>query len=172
MKNINIDGIKKFLDEAKNDPSLLKRKMKVEVRWNMDEKEPQMFSEIEIPSGNKVKLTCDSAPFMGGKGVAPNPLQYCLFGMASCFLATFATVAYEKGLNIKSLSITAENEINLKRPMAIADEPVVEKIVMSISVDSDESREKIEEVKKIAMERCPAVWCITNPIPLEIEIKK
>lgn len=171
MRNINIKGIKKFLEDSKSDPSLLRRQMKVQVNWNMDENQPQMFAEVEIPNGAKTKIVCDSAPFMGGKGIAPNPLQYCLFGMASCFLATFATVAYEKGLNIKSLSITAENNINLKRPMGLSDEPVVEKIIMRVQVESEHTKEEIEEVKRIATERCPAVWCITNPIPLEIQVK-
>lgn len=171
MKNINTKGIQKYIEEAKDNPELFKRKMQVQVKWEMDENLPQMYSEMEIPSGKKVVVKCDSAPFMGGKGIAPNPLQYCLFGMASCFLATFATVAHERGLNIKSLSITAENIVNLKRPFGISDEPVVEKIKMTINVESENKPEDIESAKKIAMERCPAVWCITNPIPLEVVIK-
>lgn len=172
MKNVNIKGIEKYIQEAKENPELLRRKMQVQVKWDMDENSPQMYSEIEIPSGTKFVLKCDSAPFMGGKGIAPNPLQYCLFGMASCFLATFATVSYEKGLKIKSLSVIAENTVNLKRPFGISPEPVVERIKMVVNIESDNKPEEIEEVKKIAMERCPAVWCITNPIPLDVEISR
>jgi uncharacterized OsmC-like protein len=170
MKNVNLDGVKKFVEEAKSNPSQLMRKMRVEVMWNFDESFPQMSSELEFPKG-KVKIECDNAPFMGGGGRSPNPLQYCLFGMASCFLGTFASVAAEEKLNVKSLKIIAENEINLRRPLGISDDPVVEKIKMTVEIVSDDPKEKVEEVKEKAMKRCPAVYCITNPIPLEVEVK-
>ena len=171
MKNVNMKGMEKFIEETKADPSQLKRKMKVEVIWNFDEGSPQMFSEIEFPKG-KVKLECDNAPFMGGQGRSPNPLQYCLFGMAACFLGTFASVAAEENLNVKSLKIIAENEVNLRRPLGLSDDPVVEKIKMTVEIESDDPEEKVNSVKEKAMKRCPAVYCITNPIPLEVEVKR
>jgi uncharacterized OsmC-like protein len=171
MRNVNLESVKKFIDDSKKDPSLLKRKMKVEVIWENDENLPQMYSQLEFPKG-KVKVECDGAPFAGGGGRAPNPVQFCLFGMASCFLGTFSGVAAEMNLNIKSIKVIAENEINLKRPLGLSDDPVVDKIKLTLLVESDEPKEKIEKAKELAEKRCPAVYCITNPIPLEIGVEK
>jgi len=171
MKNVDLKSVSKFIEDAKKDETLLRREMKVKVIWNFDENSPQMFSELQFPKG-KIKLECDGAPFAGGGGRAPNPIQFCLFGMASCFLGTFAAIAAEHNLKIDSLEVTAENEVNLKRPLGLSDDPVVEKIKMTIEVKSDEPEEKINLVKEIAMKRCPAVYCITNPIPLEIDVSK
>jgi uncharacterized OsmC-like protein len=171
MKNVNLQAVSKFLEDTKKDESLLKRKMQVKVVWNFDESLPQMFSELEFPKG-KVKIECDGAPFAGGGGRAPNPIQFCLFGMASCFLGTFAAVAAEHNLKVDSIEVVAENEVNLRRPLGLSDDPVVEKIKMTVHIKSDEPQEKINLVKEIAIKRCPAVYCITNPIPLEIDVSR
>jgi uncharacterized OsmC-like protein len=92
--------------------------------------------------------------------------------MASCFLGTFAAVAAEHNLKVDSIEVVAENEVNLRRPLGLSDDPVVEKIKMTVHIRSDEPEERINLVKEIAIKRCPAVYCITNPIPLEIGVSK
>jgi len=171
MKNVNLQAVSKFLEDAKKDEGLLRRKMQVKVVWNFDESLPQMFSELEFTKG-KVKIECDGAPFAGGGGRAPNPIQFCLFGMASCFLGTFAAVAAEHNIKVDSIEVVAENEVNLRRPLGLSDDPVVERIKMTVHIRSDEPEERINLVKEIAIKRCPAVYCITNPIPLEIGVSK
>jgi hypothetical protein len=37
-------------------------------------------------------------------------------------------------------------------------------------VASDAAPEKLEGLRRLAEERCPGVYCITNPIPFESEI--
>jgi uncharacterized OsmC-like protein len=34
--------------------------------------------------------------------------------------------------------------------------------------ETNAGNEKIEEIKKLAQERCPAVYCLTTPIPLKV----
>ncbi len=118
-----------------------------------------------------MSVESDQAPFMGGEGRAPNPIRYCLFGMAACFTATFAAIAVEKGLEAESFVVTAENKANLKKAFGFSEDPIVEKVFLNIELKSDAAREKIEEVRKLALERCPGVYCLTRAIPLESKIK-
>jgi uncharacterized OsmC-like protein len=41
-----------------------------------------------------------------------------------------------------------------------------------VGVDSGASEEKIKEVERLAKERCPAVFCPTQPIELNINVIK
>ncbi len=170
MKNVDIGKINDFVEKAKQNPDLLKKEMKVEVVWDMDENNSQMFSTITYPMGSQV-FYVDQVDFLGGKGRAPNPIQYCLLGLASCFLATFSTVCKEMNLNINSVKIIAKNKLNLSLPLGISEEKVSEGIDFEIIVDSFENKEKIEEAKKIALSKCPAVWCMKNPIPVNAAVQ-
>jgi len=37
-------------------------------------------------------------------------------------------------------------------------------------VKADVKEEQLKEIEKIAHERCPGVYCLVNPIKLEIEL--
>lgn len=51
---------------------------------------------------------------------------------------------------------------------------VMEEIRIALSVESDAPREKLEEIEKLAYERCPAVFALTEKVRLNtsLEIKK
>ena len=170
MKNVNMEEINKFVDEAKINKQVLKTSMSVVVEWNMDESKPQVFSKVEFAKGS-MNLESDQAPFMGGIGRAPNPIQYCLFGMASCFAATFASIAAEKGLEVDSFSVTAENDVNLSQALGLSNEPIVEQVRLLVDIKSKADRKIIEEVQNFALKRCPGIYCLMNPIPLETILK-
>ena len=38
-------------------------------------------------------------------------------------------------------------------------------------VETDAPVQKVEELKNLAYQRCPGVYCLANPIPLNVEIK-
>jgi len=37
-------------------------------------------------------------------------------------------------------------------------------------VKSDAKREQLEDVERMTYERCPGIYCLVNPIPLESEL--
>ncbi len=102
---------------------------------------------------------------MGGRGLRPDPVQYCLFGMASCFASTYAAVAAAEGVALKRLRIAMENELDMSRALGVSDRKPIESATMTLEVQSDAPKAKLEELRKLAEERCPGVYCITNPIP-------
>ncbi|MEW6003361.1 MAG: OsmC family protein [Nitrospirota bacterium] len=149
---------------------VLKKSKKIVVHWNMEESKPQISSVVEFTKGS-ISLESDQAPFMGGGGRAPDPIQYCLFGTAACFAATFASVAAEKGVEADSLIVSAENHINLGQSVGLSEEPIVEGVKITAEVKSNMPKEKIDEVLNLSLKRCPGIYCITKPIPLETSLK-
>ncbi|MGC8733962.1 MAG: OsmC family protein [bacterium] len=84
-------------------------------------------------------------------------MQYCLMGLGSCFLSTFAIVCSQLNLNIKNLKLTVKNKLNLSLPLNLGNEPVTKGIEFELEVDTQEDKSKIEEAKNIAINTCPAV---------------
>ncbi len=169
MNNMNLEGLKFFMEEVKQDLSKAKKSKKVECSWNFDEGKPQIESKIQHPRGETI-LRSDFAPFMGGEGLAPDPIQYCLFGLAACFAGTFMSMATMMGIKIQDLRVSAENFADLTKTLGLTNNPIVERVKIIATVKSDGKEVQIRELEKMARERCPGVYCLVNSIPLETEL--
>lgn len=100
----NLQGMKAFMEEVQQYPSKAKKSKKIECSWNFDEGKPLVTSTIQHARGETL-LQADFAPFMGGEGLAPDPIQYCLFGLAACFAGTFMSVATMMGIEIQETKL-------------------------------------------------------------------
>jgi uncharacterized OsmC-like protein len=168
---MNLEGMKIFMEEVKQDYSKAKKSKKVECSWNFNEGKPQIESKVQHPKGETI-LRADFAPFMGGEGLAPDPIQYCLFGLAACFAGTFMSMATMMGIKIHDLRVSAENLTDLTKTLGLTDNPIVERVKIVTTVKSDAKEEQLKELERLAHERCPGVYCLVNPIPLGTELIK
>src|SRR3989344_1690741 len=168
MNNINLEKVGAFVEEVKKDKSKALKVKRVEGNWNLEDGKVQFVSTLEHANGSTI-VEADAPPFMGGSGLKPDPVQYCLFGLAACFAQTFASIAAEDGIELKKLKVTAENKVNLSRALGLSNEPIVEGVKLIVEV-SNSDKDKLKEIGQLAKERCPGVYCLTNPIKLDIEM--
>jgi len=169
INNVDMEKAGAFVEEVKKDKSKALKVKRVEGTWNLEDGKAQFTLTLEHANGSTV-VEADAPPFLGGNGLKPDPVQYCLFGLAACFAQTFASIAAEKGVKLKNLKVAAENKVNLSRALGLSDEPIVERVKLLVEV-SDVDKGKIKEIEQLAKERCPGVYCLTNPIKLDIEVK-
>ena len=64
--------------------------------------------------------------------------------------------------------MAAENKVNLSKALGLSNEPIVEKVVLEVKASGDKG-ENLAEIKKLAEQKCPGVYCLTNAIRLEIK---
>jgi len=169
INNVNIEKVNAFVEEVKEDKTKALKTKKIEGKWNFEPGKPQFQAELQHKEGTTL-VEVDAPPPLGGSGLKPDPVQYCLFGLAACFSQTFASIAAEKGVNLTGLKVIAENEVNLAKALGLGNEPIVEKVKLSLEVVSEATKDQLQEIKTLAMERCPGVYCLTNPIKLEVEL--
>ena len=165
LNNINTTAAGKFMEEAKNDPQVARKSKRVEGEWVFEEGKTQFKATLAFKEGERV-VESDFAPFMGGMGLAPDPIQYCLYGMAACYAGTFVSLATMEGIALRKLKIAVENKVDLTRTLGLSENPVVEGVELTLEVESDATREKLEKIEALAKDRCPGVYCCVNPIPL------
>jgi len=168
---MNVAAMKEFAEQVEADPGLAKKEKRVVGTWNFEEGKPQLSATLAYNQGER-EIEVDFAPFMGGLGLAPDPIQYCLFGTAACYAGTFAGIAAEKGVQLRGLKVVAENRVDLSRSLGLSNNPVVEQVAITLYVDSDAETAVLEELEHLATERCPGVYCLTNPIPLETRVER
>lgn len=170
LNNFNMEAMAKFLEEAKDNPEAAKKRKRVEGEWVFEDGRPQFEAKLQFKEGEQV-VQADFAPFMGGRGKRPDPIQYCLFGMASCYAGTFMAIASAEGIALEKLSISVENSVDLGKTLGLSENPIVEGVEVTFRIRSTAPKEEIEAIERLARERCPGVYCLTNPIKLETKVE-
>ena len=169
MNNVNVQEMERFVSTIRKDPAQAKKQKRVTGTWSFEQGTPQFASTIEHAQG-KVVLNAELPPFAGGWGTSPDPVQYCLYGLAACFAAVFMATASNEGVRLTKLEVTAENWMDLRKQMGVADGNIIEKCRLTVHAEGA-SRDDLDRVTALTKERCPGVECLTRPIPLEVELR-
>ena len=172
LNNVDLEKIAQTVTNGKKDKATLKKPVKLQGEWNLDSSKGYQFrTELSFEKGKQV-IEIDSPSFLGGGGNKPGPMAYCIAGMASCFIGTFVSLAASQGIKLNKLSVNAECNINFAKTFDVADEPITEGISFSIDAQSDNAdKNKLQQVLKMAEERCPAMYSMSHIIKVNAQIK-
>lgn len=169
MNNVNVSEMEQFVTTIQKDPDQAQKEKRVMGSWVFAQGKPQFASTIEYAKGNVV-LNAELPPFAGGWGTSPDPVQYCLYGLAACFAATFIAIAADRGVPLSRLEVSAENWMDLRKQMGLGNENIVRGVKFTVQAEGA-PRGELEAVKALAEDRCPGVECLTREIPLEVELR-
>lgn len=171
VNNIDLEKISQTVASGKKDKSTLRKPVKLQGEWNFDSSKGYQFrTELSFEKG-KQTLEIDSPSFLGGSGNRLGPMAYCVAGITSCFIATFVSIAASEGIRLTKLDVATECKINFAKTFDIADEPITEGINFQIDVQSDNAdKKKVEELLKLAMERCPAMYSMSHVIKVNTQL--
>jgi len=168
LNNVDLEKVSRTVEEIKSDPSKAIRTVQIEGYWMTEDRscgsvEYQFVATCKTEKGT-FNLEVDSPGFMGGGGNRPGPMHYCLVGMASCFLATLVGVASEKGIRLSRADVRASCELDFRKPLGLADHPIVRNVRFDLRIEADIDRREIEKLVDEAKERCPAIYSLRTPI--------
>ncbi len=167
--NMNIESIEETRGKLLKGEFPKKKAFEVSGEWLFEEGRGQFRSKLSYPKGS-LELIADQAPPMGGSGVAPNPVQYCVFAMIACFATTFVTIATERGIEIKGLKARGATEANMPQILGLEEGPIVDRVWVELDVDSDAPRELLDEIREIANRKCPAAFTVQNRVTFESKL--
>jgi uncharacterized OsmC-like protein len=171
INNVDLDKISQTTATGKKDKSTLRKPVKLEGEWILDSTAGYQFkTELSYENGKQI-IEIDSPSFLGGNGNRIGPMGYCVAGIASCFIATFVTVAAGQGIRLTKLTANVECKINFAKTFDVADEPITEGITFRIDAVSDNAdKSALQQLLKMAEERCPAVYSMSHRINVEATI--
>ena len=170
MHNVHTDALNRTIAKAEQDPSALIQHVSFDGEWQTAEGQPQFRTAIPVPNGEPFVFEADFPPPMGGTGSAPNPLAYCFWGGLACYAMTYAQEAARQGVQLRGLRARAEAEVDMTRALGVTDNAPVQRIDWHLEVDADAPPEQLDELKRIADEHCPGVYCLRNPIELTTQL--
>src|SRR5579875_1519756 len=171
LNNVDLDRLKEFEEKGRKYKEELKKTMKIDGEWVLDNnKGIQFISEVSFEKGKQI-IKIDSPSWLGGNGNRPGPMVYCLVGLASCFLSTYATIASTQEIKLKRLKIKSSCKINFSKTLGISDDPITEEVNFEIDAEAENAdKEKLKEILEIAKQRCPAIYSLTNVIKVNAKL--
>lgn len=170
VNHVDLEKVQNSVNAMRSDPTKAKRVNKVEGEWICESSQgPQFKADFQLETG-KFTLEADSPSFLGGTGTRPGPLHYCVFGLTSCFASTFMTLAAMEGIEIKSARFAGECNVDFSKTFGLSDKPIIENAKFRVTVKSNASEEALRRLTKLAEERCPGMFSLTNKINVETEL--
>ena len=123
----------------------------------------RLLGEVtSIASVRGHSFACDETEHIGGQNKSPRPLEYFLAGVGFCFASILSRSAADMGLNLDSVEIGIRGTTRFYVG--------IEEVKLLVSVTSNEPREKIEELIKLADQRCPAEQTLRRPVKVTTEL--
>lgn len=172
INKVDLDKISKTIEEGRNNPSSLRKPVKLEAEWNLSPDDPYQFKTELVYEKGKQIIEIDSPSFLGGNGNRLGPMAYCVAGITSCFIATFVSVASSKDIKLSKLNVSAQCNINFAKTFDITDEPITEGIEFQIEAESQNAgKQELQEIIRLAEERCPAMYSMKHEIKVNAVIK-
>ncbi|MFB6086229.1 MAG: OsmC family protein [Halodesulfurarchaeum sp.] len=116
----------------------------------------------------------DEPTEIGGTNAGPTPVEYLLGALAGCLNVVGHTVAEELDLEIRTIGIDIEGDLDPRKFLGAAEEPRpgYQEVAVSLVVDSTASEEQLETWLEIVEERCPVSDNIANSTPLSFAVDR
>src|SRR3954467_14032626 len=100
------------------------------------------------------------------------PIEYLLVGLASCLTAGVASVAQNRGIQLRSIESTVEGAHDIRGILGV-DSDVrngFNDIKVTFKIDADASQQEIEALVAQSQKRSAVFDALTNPTEIAVEV--
>lgn len=100
----------------------------------------------------------DEPASLGGTNTAPSPLETVLVALVGCDGVIIHGVAKAMGFDYRGVEFACESQIDVRGPKGVAGvRPYFEAATLDIIIFTDESGQRLEQLKKNVEFRCPVM---------------
>jgi uncharacterized OsmC-like protein len=100
------------------------------------------------------------------------PIEYLLVGLASCLTAGVASVAQNRGIQLRSVEATVEGQHDIRGILGV-DSDVrngFNDVKVTFNIDADASKQDIEALVAQSQKRSAVFDALTNPTDVKVEV--
>jgi uncharacterized OsmC-like protein len=116
-------------------------------------------------------LDADHPEVFAAEDNAITPIEYLLVGLASCLTAGVASVAQNRGIQLRSVEATVEGNHDIRGILGDADvRNGFNDIKVTFDIDADASKEEIEALLAQSQKRSAVFDALTNPTEIAVAV--
>ena len=175
VNGVNVDELRHLIDEVAQDPAKGKMTFNAKTRWtgalsNETRIEWMAFGGQRYPKDYTVRV--DEPVEIGGGGAASNPQDVLFSAFNACVLATYVANASLRGIELESLQIETQGDLDLRGLFALDPSvpPGYSDIHYTVRIKANATAEKLQEVHEAVNATSPNRWSISHPVRLHPEL--
>lgn len=121
-------------------------------------------------TGGPFSWEVDLPPVVGGNNKAPSPTLYLLGALAGSAVAFIQdTLAPQFGVQLAGVTATARCRSDLRGLLGMdGADPRLTGLSIEIAIDTPNSPERVDELRRAWLQRCPIYLALLNPVPVEV----
>jgi uncharacterized OsmC-like protein len=114
----------------------------------------------------------DHPAVLVGADNGPTPVEYLLYGLASCITAGMANIAASRGVTLTRVESTVVGDIDLQGIFGMSDEVRngYQQISIHFSVEGDAPAEVLESIVEQSRSHSAVFDVLTNGVPVTVEV--
>jgi uncharacterized OsmC-like protein len=117
-------------------------------------------------------FSADHPEIFASEDMGATPVEFVLVGLASCLTAGVASVAQNRGIQLRSVEAKLEGSMNIQGILGI-DSDVrngYDDIKVTFHIDADASKKEIEAIVAQSQKRSAVYDVIANPTNITVEV--
>jgi uncharacterized OsmC-like protein len=176
---VNVDALLAAREALKGAPAAGKFTWRAACKWNNGTHATstvQGFHGLGEEQRHKTEFTfeTDHPEIFASEDHGATPVELVLVGLASCLTAGVASVAQNRGIQLRSVEAKLEGKMDLAGILGI-DSDVrngYDDIKVTFRIDADASKKDIEALVAQSQKRSAVYDIVTNPTNVSVEVVK
>jgi uncharacterized OsmC-like protein len=171
QNGVDVDKLRDLIDVIRTNPEVANFEFRAETEWING---AHSMTRIQTSRGKTITLEADEPPILLGTGMAPSAVQAVLHALASCLIVSFVYNAAARDINLRSLQLALEGDLDLHAFLGISKDvrPGYQNIRVKFKVESDAPRDKIEELLEYVQRTSQVTDIVRNGVPVHITLEK
>jgi uncharacterized OsmC-like protein len=174
---VNIDALRGARQALTDAPEAAKFQWRASCEWVRGTHSRATITDFSGLGQNHVhreaySLEADHPEVFASEDNGPTPAEIVLAALASCLTAGVATVASNRGVQLRSVKATVEGDMDLQGILGI-DEDVrngFDAIRVTYDIDADASDDDIAAIVAQSQKRSAVFDIITNPTTVRVDL--
>lgn len=158
---VDMERVNALKAAMQEEPAAGRKTLSAITSWNGGAHSTTIVRNFAIPA--------DEPATLGGTERGASPTELVLTGLSACIAIGIAYSAAEDGIEIDSIEIDVAGDLDLAGFLEIGEaRPGLEEIRLTVRVDADAPREKIEELVDHGYRRSPVAASLEGRVPVRV----
>ena len=174
---VNVQALLDAREALKGAPQAAKFTWRASCKWQNgthSETKVQGFHGLGEEQKHKTEFSFDAdhPEIFASEDLGATPIEFVLVGLASCLTAGVASVAQNRGIQLRSVEARLEGTMDIQGILGI-DSDVrngYDDIKVTFKIDADASKKEIEALVAQSQKRSAVYDVLANPVNITVEV--
>ena len=174
---VNVGALLDAREALKQAPEAAKFTWRATCKWQKgthSQPRVQGFSGLGGEQSHKTEFSfeADHPEIFAAEDLGITPVEYILVGLASCLTAGVASVAQNRGIQLRSVEAKLEGSMDIQGILGIDGDVRngYDDIKVTFHIDADASKKDIEAIVAQSQKRSAVYDVITNPTNVTVSV--